>query len=279
MNMDKVIVSIIVPAYNYANYIGECLDSVLAQTIKEWECIVIDNGSTDDTSDIVKAFAKKDSRIKYYFTSQKGVSLARNYAVSLSQGMYILPLDADDKIDSAYLAKALAIMDENPTISLVYCDAILFGSVNKKWILPEFNYRDLLIENSIFCSALYKKSDFISVNGYNINMVEGFEDWDFWIKLLADDKKVIKIQEQLFYYRIKENSRNSVLDHEKQLRLRTQIYNNHIDLYNQFFTIPELAYTNYQLKHKYDSIANSLTYKIGKLLAYPFNLLKRLLKK
>ena len=279
MNMDKIIVSIIVPAYNYGNYIGECLDSVLAQTIKEWECIVIDNGSSDNPTDVVKSFAKKDSRIKYHYTDQKGVSLARNYAVSISLGKYILPLDADDKIADSYIQKAVNVMECNPDISLVYCDAILFGSVNKKWILPDFNYKNLLIENSIFCSSIYKKSDFEIVNGYNTNMVEGFEDWDFWIKLLSNNKKVIKIKESLFYYRIKENSRNSVLDENKQLRLRTQIYNNHIDIYNTFFTIPELVYTNYQLKQKYDSIANSLTYRIGKLLAYPFNLIKKVLKK
>ena len=276
--MTTPVVSIIVPAYNYASYLGECLDSVLAQTMKSWECIVIDNGSTDNTSDIVKAYSEKDSRIKYHFTNQKGVSLARNYAVSLSQGEYILPLDADDKIENSYISKALSIMEKHPEISLVYCDAFLFGSVQKKWILPEFNYKNLLIENSIFCSAMYRKTDFDLVKGYNINMVDGFEDWDFWIKLLKNDKKVIKINEPLFYYRIKENSRNSILDENKQLKLRTQIYNNHIELYNSFFTFPELVYANYQLKQKYDSVSNSLTYKIGKLLVYPLNLLKRLLK-
>ena len=220
-------VSIIIPAYNYANYIGECLDSVISQTFKDWECIIIDNGSTDNTAEILKTYTNKDNRIKYHFTDQKGVSLARNFAVSLSLGTFILPLDADDKISSSYLEKALVIMDKNPEISLVYCDAILFGSVNKKWILPDFNYKSMLIENSIFCSALIKKTEFVAVNGYNTNMVEGFEDWDFWIKYLANDKKVIKINEPLFYYRIKKNSRNSVLDREKQLRLRTQMYNNH----------------------------------------------------
>ena len=134
----------------------------------------------------------------------------------------------------------------------------------------------MLIENSIFSSALYKKSEFLAVNGYNTNMVEGFEDWDFWIKLLADDKKVIKIHELLFYYRIKDNSRNSLLDHEKQLRLRTQIYNNHLELYNRYFVIPELLYSNYKLKQKYDTLFNSLTYRIGKIAASPLNFFKKL---
>ena len=95
------VVSIIVPAYNYAKYIGECLDSVISQTFKDWECIIIDNCSTDNTSEIVKVYAANDSRIKYHYTDQKGVSLARNLAVKMSSGTYILPLDADDKINSS----------------------------------------------------------------------------------------------------------------------------------------------------------------------------------
>ena len=269
------IVSIIIPAYNYANYLGECLDSVISQSFLKWECIIIDNGSTDNTADVVKSYTVKDSRIKYVYTDQKGVSFARNYDVSISSGEYILPLDADDKIEKTYIEKAVNVMIKDQGISLVYCDAMLFGSINRKWTLPNYNYKDLLIENSIFCTSLYKKSDFEAVNGYNTNMVEGFEDWDFWIKLLVNDKKVFKIEETLFYYRIKENSRNSVLDEGKQLRLRNQIYNNHIDIFDKYFTIPELLYYTYLLKQKYESINQSLTYKIGKALALPINIIKK----
>ena len=273
----NIIVTVIVPAYNYANFIGECLDSVLSQTFKSWECIVIDNGSTDNTQEIVKSYSNKDGRIKYHYTNQKGVSLARNLAVSLSHGTYLLPLDADDKIDPTYLEKAVNIMNQNPEISLVYCNAILFGSVNKKWILPDFNFKAMLIENSIFCSALIKKNEFLAVNGYNVNMVEGFEDWDFWIKYLANNKKVYKLNEALFYYRIKQHSRNSALDTEKQLRLRSQIYQNNLEIYNQYFSIPELIFENYLLNTKYNLLHNSLTYKIGRLLAFPLNLIKKII--
>ena len=273
----NIIVTVIVPAYNYANFIGECLDSVLSQTFKSWECIVIDNGSTDNTQDIVKSYSNKDGRIKYHYTNQKGVSLARNLAVSLSHGTYLLPLDADDKIDPTYLEKAVNIMNQNPEISLVYCNAILFGSVNKKWILPDFNYKAMLIENSIFCTALIKKNEFLAVHGYNVNMVEGFEDWDFWIKYLANNKKVYKLNDILFYYRIKQHSRNSVLDTEKQLRLRTQIYHNHKDIYHQFFSIPELIYQNYTLSTNYNTLHHSFTYKIGKLLTFPYNFIKKII--
>lgn len=274
---NNIIISVIIPAYNYGNFIGDCLDSVLAQTFKNWECIVVDNGSTDNTSSLVKNYINKDSRIKYHYTDQKGVSLARNIGVDLSEGSYILPLDADDKIAESYLEKAIAIMNKNPQVSLVYCDAVLFGSVNKKWILPKFEFKNMLIENSIFCSALVKKNEFLAVNGYNVNMVEGFEDWDFWIKYLANNKIVYKINEPLFYYRIKQNSRNSVLDNEKQLRLRSQIYQNNLDVYKVYFSIPELIYENYMLNTKYKTLHNSLTYKIGKLLAYPYNFIKKII--
>ena len=134
-------------------------------------------------------------------------------------------------------------------------------------------------ENSIFCSALLKKNDFESVNGYNPNMIEGFEDWDFWIKLLHDNKQVFKIKEPLFYYRIKNNSRNSVLDYEKQLRLRKQIYHNHEEIYHTYFSIPELLYESYLLKQKHDAVLNSITYKVGKALALPINFIKKIVNK
>ena len=135
----------------------------------------------------------------------------------------------------------------------------------------------MLIENCIFCSALIKKNEFLAVHGYNVNMVEGFEDWDFWIKYLANNKKVYKLNDILFYYRIKQHSRNSVLDTEKQLRLRTQIYHNHKDIYHQFFSIPELIYQNYTLSTNYNTLHHSFTYKIGKILTFPYNFIKKII--
>lgn len=270
------LVSVIIPAYNSALYIAETIDSVLAQTYKNWECIVVDNGSTDSTKHIVAAYVLKDKRIQYHYCKQNGVSFARNLAVKLSKGVYILPLDSDDKIGATYLEKAIHVIEGDPKLKLVYCDAELFGASTGKWILPTFDLKNMLIENSIFCSALYRKSDFEAVNGYNENMKEGFEDWDFWIKLLKDGSKVNKIPEILFYYRIRKNSRNTILDNEKQLRLRKQIYLNHKEVYDKQFELHELIYSLYLANTQVEKLKNTKDLKLGKMILNPLRSLKNI---
>jgi len=272
-------ISVIIPCYNYGHYIKACLESVIAQTYLNWECIVIDNGSTDHTANVVKSFTARDSRIHYYYTEQKGVSFARNLAVKHSEGDYILPLDADDKIAPTYLEKAEKILSGNPSIKVVYCDAELFGAASGKWVLPEYSLRDLLIENSIFCTALYRKSDFITAGGYDQEMKQGFEDWDFWIRILKDGSKVYKIPQALFNYHIKSGSRNSSLDAEKQLALRRQIFANHKHIYEQTFQMGDVLFDNYQLKRELKSIKESVDFKLGKKILAPLRFVKNLFKK
>ena len=275
----QTLVSIIVPCYNYGGLLAECLASVLAQTYSNWECIIIDNGSTDNTADVAKSYVSKDLRFIYVHTEQKGVSFARNKAIELSKGEFILPLDADDKIASTYLEKAEMILRTKKDVKVVYCDAELFGASKGKWILPSFSLKDLLIENSIFCTALFRKSDCISAGGYNENMKEGFEDWDFWISMLKTGEKVYKIPEILFYYRIKAASRNSVLDRERQLALRRRIYSNHKDVYDKMFDISELIFNYHSVSKQLKSVEGSTTYRLAKILVKPILFLRNIFKR
>lgn len=276
--LKNTLVSVIIPAYNYAGYMGECLESVLKQTYSHWECIVIDNGSTDNTAELVNTFVQKDDRIKYYFTQQKGVSFARNMAVELCKGDFILPLDADDKIGSEYLEKAVKVLEENEKIKVVYCEAELFGESSGTWSLPEFSLRTLLIENAVFSTALFRKHDFLKAGGYSEEMKEGFEDWDFWIRMLKSGGEVVKLKETLFYYRIKSNSRNSVLDRQKQLGLRKKIYENHKELYEQYFSLPELIFENALLANELKAYKQLPDYKVGSFFLTPLRFLKKIIK-
>ncbi len=267
------------PAFNYANYLPECLDSVKAQSFQNWECIIIDNGSTDNTKEVVEKYVSADARFKYVYTENKGVSRARNLGIKNSNGEFILPLDADDRIHSNLLQKEVEQHLKNKDLTLVYSEAELFGNSSGKWNLPEYSFKDLLVENSIFCTAMYKRKDFDRVGGYNENMHEGFEDWDFWISLLQNDAKVYKVPEVLFYYRIRTNTRNSVLDKEKQLRLRNTIYTNHKAVYDQHFAAPDLIFDKYLLNTKLNSLEGSKDYKVGKKLLSPLRFIKSLFGK
>ncbi len=273
------IVSVIVPCYNHGVYLSECLESVLQQTYKHWECIVIDNGSTDNTKQVAESFIAKDKRFKYIYNIEKGVSLARNTGIKNSIGKFILPLDADDKIASPYIERAVEVLEKNEAIKLVYCNAQLFGAANKLWVLPDFSMKNILIENIIFCSSVFRRKDFDLTTGYNEKMVEGFEDWDFWLDLLKSDDEVFKLPQTYFYYRIKADSRNHALDIAKQKKLRYQIYQNHKELYNKFTENADFIFDFYEMQNHYKILKNSTDLKAGKYILAPFRLIKRLIGK
>jgi len=271
------IVSVIVPCFNHGIFLQECLESVLQQTYKNWECIVIDNGSTDNTKEVTESFIQKDKRFKYIYTLEKGVSLARNTGIKNSSGKYILPLDADDKIASPYIEKAVEVLEKNQSIKLVYCNARLFGAVNRDWLLPDYSLKNILIENIIFCSAIFRRKDFDQSKGYNEKMVEGFEDWDFWLDLLKDGGEVYKLPEIYFFYRIKAESRNHALDTEKQKKLRRQVYENHKELYKKVTENADFIFEFYEMQNEYKTLKNSSDLKAGNYALAPIRFIKKLL--
>ncbi|PHR14733.1 MAG: glycosyl transferase family 2 [Aequorivita sp.] len=201
-------VSVIVPCYNQASYLEEALASVLRQEYQEWECIIVNDGSTDATATISKKWIKKDKRFKYLEQENSGVVAARNNGIKQAVGDYVLPLDADDKIGKEYLAKALGRFKNNEKLKLVYCEGEYFGELEKKWDLPEFTLQELATRNIIFNCAMFKKIDWERIGGYDANCTKGLEDWEFWIHLLKDGGEVYKIPKVCFYYRQVGNSRN-----------------------------------------------------------------------
>ena len=278
-NNQQPAVSVIVPCYNYAAFLSECLDSILAQTFTNWECIIADNCSTDNTKEIAEKYVQKDSRFKYIYCEIKGVSAARNKAIANSSGKYILPVDADDRIGENYLQKAVPVLEGKSNVKIVYCQAELFGHTSGKWNLPEYSLEKMLKQNIVFCSGLYRRTDFDQTKGYNETFLQGFEDWDFWLSLLQNGGDVHRINEVLFYYRIRKTSRNNSLDMEKQKTLRRMVYENHKQLYAQSLNMSDVIFENYLNETKYNSIAGSMDYRIGKLLLSPLRMIKRLLGK
>lgn len=223
-------VSIIVTCYKLAEYLPETLDSIMSQTYQEWECIIVDDGSPDNTREIANAYSEKDSRIKYIYQENHGVSVARNNGVANSTGEYILPLDADDIIAPTYLEKAVGFLDNHKDYKLVYCKAKLFGEINKDWLLPEYSYEELRWTNMIFNASVFRKTDFLTAGGYNENMKKGLEDWDFLLSLLGPKDIVFQIPETLFFYRIRKNSKTETA-HKNDQYLKRQVFLNHPERY------------------------------------------------
>lgn len=279
MQKNNPLVSIIVPCYNQAAYLAETLDSVLAQTYTNWECVIVNDGSPDNTEEIANHYISKDKRFIYLNQENMGLAMARNNGIRKSKGIYILPLDSDDIIADTYIEKAVKVFSQNRDAKLVYCKAKLFGNVNEEWDLPNYKYEDLLWNNMIFCSALYSRKDFDNTVGYNPNMKGGYEDWDFWLTLLKPSDKVYRIEEVLFSYRRKDVSRSTQILNDINQELLRQIYHNHPKVYEPYLQdIIVYKQMEQQLKEALSEqkrLRSSKAYRLGKLLLKPFRWMKR----
>ena len=226
-------ISILVPAYNTAPFISETLDSVLAQTFTDWECIVVNDGSTDSTEEIVKKYVAADSRFKLISRENGGPSAARNAGIDAASGEYILPLDSDDRIGAEYIEMALDVFAKNPSVKLVYCRARFFGESNSAWKLPEYRYERMITTNCIFCSSVFRRADAVEAGCYDESFVKGYEDWDFLLRLLGPQDTVVRLDKELFFYRQHTNSHNSeALSDEKELLQR--IASKYPDIYKPY---------------------------------------------
>lgn len=247
--MDKFLVSIIIPCYNQAQYLSEALQSVLEQTYTNWECIIINDGSSDDIEVVAKKWLQVDKRLQYISSINKGVSAARNLGISNAKGEFILPLDADDKINSKYIELAIDAFENDKKLSLVYCKAMKFGVVEEEWILPEFSHKELAANNLIFCTAMFRKKDWELVGGYDVNMTKGLEDWEFWIALLKNNKSVERLDYYGFFYRIKEKSRQVNLKSNDYQLLFDYLSVKHADFFiNHYGSFMQLKHNIAQLK-------------------------------
>lgn len=254
---DNALISVIVPCYNQAQYLDECLQSVLDQTYQNWECIIVNDGSPDNTEEIALQWTAKDSRFTYLKKENGGLSSARNAGIEVANGEWILPLDADDKIGNQYLELAEKEFDNGYTV--IYCEAEFFGEKTGKWKLPEFNMQEFAKENLIFCSALYRKQDWLLIDGYDENMKQGLEDWEFWIRILANNKKVYCIPYVLFFYRIKASSMLTSLEFHKKEQVLKYIEKKHLIFFHEYLgSMHVLNSKQESLKKNIDSIEKKL---------------------
>ncbi|GAB6082639.1 glycosyltransferase family A protein [Desulfuromonas carbonis] len=224
-------VSVIIPCFNQGDYLDEAVQSVLAQTYGDFEVVIVNDGSTEAaTNDLLAGYRQSQCRVVQ--TSNQGLAAARNNGIREATGDYILPLDADDRIGANYLQEAVRILDADPRVGIVYCEAEKFGAQQGRWRLPEFSLRKMLFSNLIFCSAVFRRADWELVGGYRTNMKSGWEDWDFWLSVLELGREVVKLPQTLFFYRVKEASMIKAMDREVRIAMHHQLMANHWRLYH-----------------------------------------------
>ena len=200
------LVSVIVPVYNMEQYVAETVASILQSTYQNIEIILMDDGSTDQSLSIIQQLATTEPRIAAHTQPNGGVCRARNHAIHLSSGKYILPVDADDKISAVFIEKAVEVLENDDDVKVVNGRSQFFGDKVGDWNLPPYSLKLLTRKNILPSTCLYRREDWLKTEGYCAEIIAR-EDWELWIALLKDGGKVVKIPEVGIIYRIRNNSK------------------------------------------------------------------------
>lgn len=204
----KPLVSVIVPMYNAAPYIKEALESIVASTYRPIEVIVMDDGSQDDSLAVAQRFAKDHPEVQVFHQSNAGASAARNRAIRMSKGGYILPVDADNRIHPLYIEEAQAVLESRPEVRVVGCRAEFFGARTGEWITPPFSHALLARKNMIDTCAMYRRADWDRTGGY-MESCPAREDWDMWLSLFELGGEFVRLPDIRLYYRVREGSKRT----------------------------------------------------------------------
>lgn len=274
------LVSVIIPCYNDYRYIQEAINSINNQTYKNVEIIIVDDGSGVATQNILKAIVQENLTILYQENS--GPSAARNTGIKHAKGDYILTLDADDCFDASFVSKALNCLVVNSKVGLVSCWIKVF---TERGIIEKFkpeggDLKILILGNGASAgSVLFRKQCWIDAGGYDENMKKGYEDWEFNISVVKAGWEIKIIEEYLFNYRKKIQSRNSQADKFYKYELWKYIYIKHKDLWNTYHELMiDTIFSQMEvLEIGSHNLRKTVDYKLGKALISPFRFIKSLL--
>ena len=247
MNKIYPLISVVIPAYNAEQFLDETLESVLSQTYENWECIIVNEGSTDSTESVAKKWCEKDSRFRLTNKENGGLSSARNWGIKESKAEYIAFLDADDLYLPEYLEFCLKTLIEQD-LDLVAPKMMDFKNRPNKISKNDNNegylfygkqgIRDFLYINQITVAILCKKSVLEAVGGFSWH--DRAEDLHCWLKILFAGYKIYRVRKYMAYRRIHQNSLSSGdYDCSKEVikiihSFEQKILDNNIDYYQYF---------------------------------------------
>ena len=203
-------VSVLVPLYNQGKFVTETLESIFAQTYKDFEVVCVDDASTDDSLAVVTKFA---DRVRVFSNpTNRGLPATRNIALGHSVGDLILPLDSDDWIEPDYLEKTVARMMDG--VGVVSTWIHIFGLGRESTGAPGSSYpifvptlEQITSGNTLAVCSLIRRETLLEVGGWPEDFTRGSEDWALWCSIVALNKwKIDVIPEYLFHYRVHKNS-------------------------------------------------------------------------
>jgi glycosyltransferase involved in cell wall biosynthesis len=230
-------VSVVIPCYKQAQYLPEAVASIVAQHFTNWEVIIVDDGSPDDTATIAATLiaAYPDRAIRLLRQANAGLAGARNAGIAIAQGAIIMPLDADDLIEPEFLARAVAIFETHPDVGYVFSDVKLFdgeqGIVNY-WPYNKQRLRVICLSHA---ASPFRRIAWQQVGGYRTTMSRGYEDWDFWLALADGGWDGQHIPIPLVNYRRTSASMLTTRIRQFDIELRAMLIRNHPRLYETGF--------------------------------------------
>ncbi|MBV8883691.1 MAG: glycosyltransferase, partial [Chroococcidiopsidaceae cyanobacterium CP_BM_RX_35] len=197
------LVSVVIPCYKYAQFLPEAVKSVVNQTYQNWECIIVNDGSPDNTSevarDLIEFYSHKNLRLLEKQNS--GVVSSRNFGFKHSSGQFILFLDADDKIHSNFLEETVAVLIEDSSVGFVYTDIQMFGVKHDLVSHGDFDPERFLRSNQATVTSLFRREIYDLVGGFKKVMEIGWEDWEFWISVYEKGWQGHRLVKSYLYYR------------------------------------------------------------------------------
>ena len=205
-------VSVLMPVYNAAQTLDEALESVLAQSFSDLEVVAVDDGSQDDSAEVLRAWARRDQRVRPVFAEHAGVVEAPNRGLSFCRGAFVARMDADDRMHPERLQKQVEQFEADPSLSAVSCLVETFAAdgvgegmrIYETWLNSLVAHRDIVreifVESPIANpTSMLRRDEFVQMGGYH---ERGWpEDYDLWLRYFMAGKRFSKVPEVLFYWR------------------------------------------------------------------------------
>ena len=207
--------SVVIPCHNYGRFLAEAVVSVRSQTRPADEIVVVDDGSTDDTSDVVRALEEGiPDFVTFSRSPARGAAATFNDGVRATTGDLVMVLSADDRLSPRYLE----LMEQafaDPAVGFAYCEARLFGAVTGVERAPSFDARELMRENFVNGSAMFRRSVFERAGGFRTDVSR--EDWEFWIHAVALGERGVPVEGCWLDYRRHDAGSRNTMSHRRSL--------------------------------------------------------------
>lgn len=226
-------ISVVIPCYNDGVYLQETLNRLNEQTYKDFEIIIVNDGSTDDnTLSKLDEISQSNQATVYHIPNSK-MSAARNYAIERARGNMIVALDADDYFDKTFFAKALKYLAENQDTAVVSSYIQNFGLNNRVFKPRGGTVDNFLFSNQCAMCSMFRKEVWEKVGGLDENMKEGYEDWEFFLSITSLGYKIKILPEKLFFYRQTKKSTLATQSIPNQGKLLDYMLEKHADVYKE----------------------------------------------